>query len=185
VGTIESSSKGRSSVPCAGRGFARRPRQGSLDENKMARESALTDQKHYDRGGSLESVEHAMRVRALFILAAVFICASITVAIAQEASIYGVFCETPEQAEMYILDQQEGNSPQDAVEKLLKQDKKYNCIKLHVTAVGIHQVGKFHTFLEETIGVFAVRVVEILPISGDQNHISGLTTRLLSILPLH
>jgi hypothetical protein len=91
-----------------------------------------------------------MRVRALFFAAAVFLCASITVAIAQEASIYGVFCETPEQAEMYILEQQQGNSPQDTFEEVLKQDKKYNCMKLHVTAVGIHQVGKLHTFLEKT-----------------------------------
>jgi hypothetical protein len=59
-----------------------------------------------------------MRVRPLLFVAAGFICASTTVAIAQEASIY--------------------------------------------------------TFLEKTVGVFAVRVVAILPISGDQNHISGL-----------
>ena len=111
-------------------------------------------------------VEHAMRVRASFFVAAVLICARITVALAQESSIYGIFCDTSEQAEMYILEQQQGNSPQDAFEDFLKQDKKHNCMKLHVAAVGIHQVGKLHTFLEKTAGVFAVRVVAILPISG-------------------
>jgi hypothetical protein len=103
--------------------------------NKTA--PGLQTKKDYDRGASVELVDHAMRVRALFFAAAVFLCASITVAIAQEASIYGVFCETPEQAEMYILEQQQGNSPQDTFEEVLKQDKKYNCMKLHVTAVGI------------------------------------------------
>jgi hypothetical protein len=116
--------------------------------NKTA--PGLQTKKDYDRGASVELVDHAMRVRALFFAAAVLLCASITVAIAQEASIYGVFCETPEQAEMYILEQQQGNSPQDTFEEVLKQDKKYNCMKLHVTAVGIHQVGKLHTFLEKT-----------------------------------
>jgi hypothetical protein len=115
---------------------------------------------------SVELVDLAMRVRALFFVAAVFTCASITVAIAQEASIYGVFCDTPEQVEMYILEQQQGSSSQDAFEQILKQDKKYNCMKLHVTAVGIHQVGKLHTLPETTIGVFAVRVVAVLPMSG-------------------
>ena len=67
---------------------------------------------------------------------------------------------------MYILEQQQGSSPQDAFEEVLKQDKKYNCMKLHVTAVGIHQVGKLHTLPETTVGVFAVRVVAVLPISG-------------------
>jgi hypothetical protein len=107
-----------------------------------------------------------MRVRPLLFVAAGFICASTTVAIAQEASIYGVLCDTPEQAGMYILEQQEGNSPEDTLDKVLKQDNRYNCMKLHVTAVGIHQVGELHTFLEKTVAVFAVRVVAILPISG-------------------
>jgi hypothetical protein len=47
-----------------------------------------------------------MRVRPLLFVAAGFICASTTVAIAQEASIYGVFCDTPEQVEMYILERE-------------------------------------------------------------------------------
>jgi hypothetical protein len=104
-----------------------------------------------------------MRVRVSFFVAAVFICASITVAIAQEASIYGVFCETLEQVEMYISEEQQRNSPQGAFEE---QHKKYNCMNLHVSAVGIHQVGKIHTLHEQTVGVFAVRIVAILPISG-------------------
>lgn len=115
-------------------------------------------------GASVEFL--VMRVRVSFFVAAVFICASITVAIAQEASLYGVFCDTPEQVEMYISEEQQRNSPQGAFGEFLKQDKKYNCMKLHVSAVGIHQVGKLHTLLEQTVGVFAVRVVAILPMSG-------------------
>jgi hypothetical protein len=64
-----------------------------------------------------------MRVRPLLFVAAGFICASTTVAIAQEASIYGVFCDTPEQVEMYILEQQEGSS-EDPLDKVLKQDNR-------------------------------------------------------------
>jgi hypothetical protein len=67
---------------------------------------------------------------------------------------------------MYVLEQQEGNSSEETLDKVLKQDNRYNCMKLHVTAVGIHQVGELHTFLEKTVGIFAVRVVAILPISG-------------------
>jgi hypothetical protein len=125
-----------------------------------------------------------MRVRASFFVAAVFICASITVAIAQEASIYGVFCNTPEQVEMYILEQQQRNSPQDAFEEVLKQDKKYNCMNLHVAAVGIHQVGKLHTLLEQTVGVFAVRVVAILPMSGGSEPYQRLDDPILVYTPI-
>ena len=106
-----------------------------------------------------------MRVRPFLFVPAVFVCASTTVATAQQASIYGVFCDTPAQVEMYILEQQ-GSSPEDALDKVSKQDNEYNCRKLHVRAVGIQQVGELRTFLEKTVGVFAVRVVAILPISG-------------------
>jgi hypothetical protein len=85
---------------------------------------------------------------------------------------------------MYILDQQEGNSPQDAFEEVLKQDKKYNCMNQHVTAVGIHQVGKFHTFLEKTVGVFAVRVVAILPISGGSESYQRLDDQIVVYTPI-
>ena len=125
-----------------------------------------------------------MRVRASFFIAAVFIYASITVAIAQEASIYGVFCSTPEQVEMYILEQQHRNSSQDAFEEVLKQDTKYNCMNLHVAAVGIHQVGKLHTLLEETVGVFAVRVVAILPMSGGSEPYQRLDDPILVYTPI-
>jgi hypothetical protein len=121
-----------------------------------------------------------MRVRALLSVAAVFICASIIVAIAQEASIYGVFCETPEQVEVYILEQQRANSPKDGREDA----PKYNCMKLHVAAIGIHQVGKLHTFLERTVGVFAVRVVAILPISGGSEPYQRLDNPILVYTPI-
>ena len=124
-----------------------------------------------------------MRVRAMFFVAAVFICASITVTLAQDASIYGIFCETPDQAEMYILEQL-ADSPQDALEEVLKQDKNHNCMKLHVAAVGIHQVGKLHTFLQKTVGVFAVRVVAILPISGGSKPYQRLDHPILVYTPI-
>ena len=125
-----------------------------------------------------------MRVRASFFVASVFICASITVAIAQEASIYGVFCETLEQVEMYISEEQQRNSPQGAFGEFLKQDKKYNCMKLHVAAIGIHQVGKLHTLLEQTVGVFAVRVVAILPMSGGSEPYQRLDDPILVYTPV-
>ena len=125
-----------------------------------------------------------MRVRVSFFVAAVFICASVTVAIAQEASIYGVFCDTPEQVEMYISEEQQRNSLQDEFGEVLKQDKKYNCMNLHVAAVGIHQVGKLHTLLEETVGVFAVRVVAILPMSGGSEPYQRLDDPILVYTPI-
>jgi hypothetical protein len=124
-----------------------------------------------------------MRVRASFFIAAVFIYLSIT-AFAQEAAIFGVFCDTPEQVEMFILEQQEGNSAEDTSDTILKQDNKYNCIKLHVTAVGIHQVGGLHTFLEKTVGIFAVRVVAILPISGGTEPYQRLDHPILVYTPI-
>jgi hypothetical protein len=129
-------------------------------------------------------VDRAMKVRSSFFIAAVFICASITAAIPQEASIYGVFCDTPEQVEIYILEQQQGKSAQDAFEEALKQDKKPNCMNLHVKAVGIHQVGKLHTSLEKKVGVFAVRVVAILPISGGSEPYQRLDDPILVYTPI-
>ena len=125
-----------------------------------------------------------MRVRVLFFVAAVFICASITAAFAQEASIYGVFCDSPEQVEMYILEQQKGNSPEGTAEEVLKQDIKYNCMNLHVSAVSLHQVAKLHTSLEKTVGIFAVRVVAILPISGGSEPYQRLESPILVYTPI-
>ena len=39
-------------------------------------------------------------------------------------------------------------------------------MNLHVSAASLHQVGQLHTSSEKTVGIFAVRVVAILPISG-------------------
>jgi hypothetical protein len=125
-----------------------------------------------------------MRVQALFLVAAVFICASIAVAVAQEASIYGVFCDTPEQVEMYVLEQQRSSSPEGAAEEVLNQDKKYNCMNLHVSAVSLQQVGKLHTALENTVAVFAVRVVAILPISGGSEPYQRLDHPILVYTPI-
>jgi hypothetical protein len=125
-----------------------------------------------------------MRVRPFAFVAAVFVCASTTVGIAQEASIYGVFCDTPEQAEMYIFEQEGGNSLQDEFDEVVKQGNKYNCMKLHVTAVGIHRVGKLHTFVEKTVSVFAVRVVAILPISGGSEPYQRLDDPILVYTPI-
>jgi hypothetical protein len=126
-----------------------------------------------------------MSVRASFFVAAVFICASITVAIGQEASIYGVFCDTPDQVELYILEQEQANSPQDTFEEGPKQDTaKYNCMQLHVAAVGIHQVGKLHTLLEKTVAVFAVRVVAILPNLGGSEPYQRLDNPILVYTPI-
>ena len=82
---------------------------------------------------------------------------------------------------MYVSEQQQLNSPQDAFEE---QDKKYNCMNLHVAAVGIHQVGKLHTLLEETVGVFAVRVVAILPMSGGSEPYQRLDDPILVYTPI-
>jgi hypothetical protein len=125
-----------------------------------------------------------MRFQASFFVTAFFIAATISSSQAQEASIYGVFCDTPEQVEMYVLEEQQANSLQDASEEVLNQDKRYNCMKLHVVAVGIHQVGKLHTLLEKTVGVFAVRVVAILPISGGSEPYQRLDDPILVYTPI-
>jgi hypothetical protein len=125
-----------------------------------------------------------MRVRQLFLLPAVFFVASTTFGIAQEVSIYGVFCDTPEQVEMYILGEQQENSTQDTFDEGLKHDNKYNCTKLHVRAVGIQQVGELRTFLEKTVGVFAVRVVAILPISGGSEPYQRFANPILVYTPI-
>jgi hypothetical protein len=133
----------------------------------------------------LQFVDRAMRVLASFFVAAFFVCASIAVAIAQEASIYGVFCDTPDQVELYILEQEQANSPQDAFDEGSKEDTaKYNCMRLHVSAVGIHQVGKIHTLLERTVAVFAVRVVAILPIFGGSEPYQRLDHPILIYTPI-
>jgi hypothetical protein len=85
---------------------------------------------------------------------------------------------------MYVLEEQQANSLQDASEEVLNQDKRYNCMKLHVAAVGIHQVGKLHTLLEKTVGVFAVRVVAILPISGGSEPYQRLDDPILVYTPI-
>ena len=57
-------------------------------------------------------------------------------------------------------------------------------MKLHVSAVGIHQVGKLHTVLEKTIGIFAVRVVAILPISVGSEPYQRLDDPILVYTPI-
>jgi hypothetical protein len=91
----------------------------------------------------------------------------ITAASAQgEVSIHGLFCETPEQIDSYIVQQQNGKSAEDAYEEVLKQDMKHSCALVHVMSRGIQAVGRTYQFLGKTVGVFAVNVVAILPFPG-------------------
>jgi hypothetical protein len=85
---------------------------------------------------------------------------------------------------MYIAAEQQRNSPENAFGEVLKQDKKYNCMKLHVSAIGIHQIGNLHTLLEQTVGVFVVRVVAILPISGGSEPYERLDDPILVYTPI-
>jgi hypothetical protein len=53
-----------------------------------------------------------------------------------------------------------------------------------VGAVGIQQVGELRTFLEKTVGVFAVRVVAILPISGGSEPYQRFANPILVYTPI-
>jgi hypothetical protein len=58
-----------------------------------------------------------------------------------------------------------------------------NCMKLHVTAVGIHQVGELRTFLKKRLVFSRSELLQFYLFRQDQNHISGLKIRYWSTLP--
>jgi hypothetical protein len=107
-----------------------------------------------------------MRLRLSFLIAAFFFASSVTSGRAQEASIMGVFCDTAEQIETYIQQQQSGKTSNEAFEEVLKQDAQHTCGNGNMTIDHIHQVGGLYQLLGKTVGIFAIRIVAVPPVSG-------------------